>query len=160
MEQIAPNFTLPNENNASVSLYDYLAKGPVMLVFYPGDFTPVCTKQLCDYQENMDKFTARGIQVLGISADDPEKHQKFIKKFGFTFPLLTDPGKKIAKLYDCKSAFMLGAVSRAIVLINQRKEIVYRYKEPIAITRRESEELLGEVDRLIQSGLLQSKKNL
>ena len=89
----APAFTLPGTGGRSYSLADYAGQ-PVVLVFYPGDDTPVCTKQLNTYNDGLDQFTDLGAQVLAISAQDIASHEKFSSKHGgFDFPLLADTGK-------------------------------------------------------------------
>ena len=75
----APPFTLPDASGQMVSLGDFIGK-KVLIIFYPGDDTPVCTAQLCDYRNNVSEFSKRGIAVLGISADSPESHQRFAEK--------------------------------------------------------------------------------
>ena len=91
----APDFTLPATGDRNVSLSDYAGR-PVVLVFYPGDDTPVCTKQLNSYNDELEKFTELNAQVLGISAQDVTSHTAFSGKHGFEFPLLADTDKKVA----------------------------------------------------------------
>ena len=94
----APDFTLPATGGTDVSLHDY-AGHPVVLVFYPGDDTPVCTKQLNSYNDELEQFTRLDAQVLGISAQDVSSHDAFAGKHGFSFPLLADVDKTVAGLY-------------------------------------------------------------
>lgn len=148
VEAAAPEFALPDANGKTVSLADVLAKGPALLVFYPGDFTLVCTKQLCDYRDRFDEFKDLGIQVVGISANPPTSHARFAKRYAFPFKLLTDEESKVAKAYNCTSAYMLGRVSRACFIVNKQGVIVYRYVEPTILTRRNSGELLEILRRL------------
>jgi len=75
----APDFTLPDQEGGMIALSSFRGR-KVLIVFYPGDDTPVCTAQLCDYRNNVTEFTKRGIAVLGISADSPESHKKFAAK--------------------------------------------------------------------------------
>src|SRR4051812_12852859 len=91
--QKAPDFKLQDDNAHWRSLADFTSKGPVMLVFYPGDYTPVCTKQLCGYRDSLSKFSEQGVQVVGISSDPPESHKEFGAEYALGFPLLSDPGK-------------------------------------------------------------------
>jgi peroxiredoxin Q/BCP len=112
-----------------------------LLVFYPGDFTPVCTKQLCEYRDHFDHFIKLGIQIIGISKNTPEEHAAFKKQYGFQFPLLSDPENVVAKEYKCGSKWMFGAVSRANVIVDQNQNIVYRYVEKLPITRRKADEM-------------------
>lgn len=139
----APNFSLRNQDGEIVELKKACAKGPVMLVFYPGDFTPVCTKQMCNYRDSFEEFKKFGVQIFGISANSGIEHQRFSADYMIPFPLLSDPGKEIAKLYDCTSFLMMGMVSRAVFIISQKQFILYRYVEPTVLTRRKADELVG-----------------
>ena len=100
----APDFSLPNQDNAQIALSSY--KGHyIVLYFYPKDNTPGCTKQACSIQANWDVFTKQGITVLGISYDSPKSHKQFSKKYNLRFNLLSDSNKKVAKLYGaCRYA--------------------------------------------------------
>ena len=94
----APDFTLPGTGGQDYSLNDFTGQ-PVVLVFYPGDDTPVCTKQLNSYNRDIEQFTEMNAQVIGISAQDVSSHEGFANKHGFTFPLLADVDKDVAGLY-------------------------------------------------------------
>ena len=137
----APNFELLNEANQKITLSSLISKSPLMIVFYPGDFTPVCTKQLCEYRDSFEDFTKLGIQIIGVSKNTPEEHKSFKEKYNFQFHLLSDPSNKIAKAFNCGSKWMFGAVSRAIVIVDQNQDILYRYVENLPITRRKVDEI-------------------
>lgn len=118
----APDFTLTDQHGNDFRLYDNLDK-KVMLVFYPKDNTPVCTKQLCDYSENYSQFEERGIRVVGISIGDDETQKEFAERHGFNFPVLNDKDRKVSKLYDAVS--ILGLSKRKIVLIDKDKSVLH-----------------------------------
>lgn len=139
--KIAPDFTLRDQNHQAVQLYKVLENGPTLLAFYPGDFTPICTKQLCNYSDNIATFKHFGMQILGISANTPDSHAKFVKKYNFPFPLLADPNKVITKTYGCQSLFMLGKTSRAVFIVSPKRLILYRYVEPTVLTHKNAGEL-------------------
>lgn len=139
----AMDFILDDHEGNEVSLREACKVAPVMLVFYPGDFTPVCTKQLCNYRDNMSQFAEMGIQIFGISGNGPEEHKKFASEYNFPFLLLSDPGKSVAKKFGCTSLLMFGGVSRAVFIINTDMLILYRYVEPTSLSRRSADELLG-----------------
>lgn len=139
----APDFTLPDHKRSNVNLYQSLKVAPTMLVFYPSDFTPVCTAQLCNYRDSIEKFKGFGVQIFGISENSIEEHARFAQKYQFPFLLLTDKGQSVAKQFGCTSLFMFGKVSRAVFIINTSGIILYRYVEPLSITRRKAEELVG-----------------
>ncbi|MEW9547628.1 thioredoxin-dependent thiol peroxidase [Nonomuraea sp. NPDC050783] len=94
----APEFTLPTAGGGTVSLEDYRGKR-VILYFYPAAMTPGCTKQACDFRDNLGRLTAEGFVVLGVSKDKPEKLAKFAERDGLTFPLLSDPELTVHKAY-------------------------------------------------------------
>lgn len=94
----APAFKLLNQDEASVSLADFKGK-KVIVYFYPAASTPGCTKQACDFQENMNVLKKAGYVVVGISPDSPAKLTKFRKAEGLKFDLLSDPEMKVIKAY-------------------------------------------------------------
>jgi peroxiredoxin Q/BCP len=94
----APNFTLPASSGEEVSLSDYKGK-TVVLYFYPKDNTPGCTKEACDFRDNVRKFTNKKAVVLGVSPDSLKSHANFIGKFDLPFVLLSDPDHEVAEAY-------------------------------------------------------------
>ncbi|GAB2754311.1 thioredoxin-dependent thiol peroxidase [Amycolatopsis magusensis] len=90
----APDFTLTDSTGAEVSLSDFRGQY-VIVYFYPAAGTPGCTKQACDFRDNLGELNGAGYQVLGISPDKPEKLAKFVEAEGLTFPLLADPDKTV-----------------------------------------------------------------
>ena len=150
----APGFSLEDENGATWQLVDALKGGSILLVFYPGDFTPVCTKQLCAYQGAMDAFTQLGVRLVGISPNPAESHRKFKAEYGFSFPLLTDVDKHVTRLYGVTSLFMFGGTSRAVVLVGKDGKIAYRYVEPTALTHRNPAELMAAITKLKAKNLI------
>lgn len=95
---LAPDFSLSDENNTTHALVDYRGKW-VVLYFYPKDMTPGCTVEACDFRDNMERITAIGAVVLGVSADTAAAHKKFIEKKSLNFPLLADIDKKVCQAY-------------------------------------------------------------
>ena len=94
----APAFTLPDADGKKVSLADYKGQR-VIIYFYPAASTPGCTKQACDFRDNLAGLNHAGIAVLGISPDQPAKLAKFRDKEGLTFPLLSDPDHAVLEAY-------------------------------------------------------------
>lgn len=148
----APDFTLKDQNGQDVRLADVLKQSPALIAFYPGDFTPVCTRQLCGYSENMETFRSFGVEVIGISSDSVGSHAKFAGKHGFPFALLSDPDKKVAKAYGCTSLFMLGKVSRAVFVVGKDGEILYKRVEATVVTHRSAADLREVLDGLKAAG--------
>ena len=94
----APAFSLPDQDGTKVSLKDFAGK-QVVVYFYPRDDTPGCTKEACQFNDNLQAFAKAKVQVLGISGDSAEKHRKFREKYGLTFPLLTDADHTVGEAY-------------------------------------------------------------
>ncbi len=140
----APDFELPDENETAVRLSDFRGE-KVLLVFYPGDNTPVCTRQLCDYRDGIDAFRDLGVRVIGVSNDSAESHREFKQKHRLPFTLLTDADLQVAEKYDCKG--MLG-MKRGVFLVDQNGLLRYVHVETVAIFRRKREELLAVIDQL------------
>jgi peroxiredoxin Q/BCP len=92
----APDFTLPDANGKDVSLADFRGQS-VVVYFYPAAGTPGCTKQACDFRDNLAELNNAGYQILGISPDKPGKLAKFVDAEALTFPLLSDPEKTVLK---------------------------------------------------------------
>ena len=94
----APAFSLPDEAGALVSSTSLSGK-PYVIYFYPKDDTPGCTKEACDFRDNLRAFNAQKVRVLGVSPDDPKRHAKFKEKYGLTFTLLSDTEKELIGAY-------------------------------------------------------------
>ncbi len=103
--EIAPNFKLPSTNGTEFSLDENLGE-PLIIYFYPLDFTPGCTKEACSFRDNFEVFRQANIKVLGISTDSVAKHLKFKDKHNLPFELLSDKGGKVSKLYDALLPFV------------------------------------------------------
>lgn len=141
----ATDFTLPDSQGKPTQLSSLWKKGPLLVVFYPGDFTPVCTAQLCDYRDGFSQFSSLNVQIVGISADSVEKHSDFAAKYNFPFPLLSDPSQQVVKALGCTSKWTFGLVNRAVCLISQEGEILWRFVEPLGFTRRKTPELMQKI---------------
>jgi peroxiredoxin Q/BCP len=94
----APAFSLPDESGAIVSSAS-LAGKPYVIYFYPKDDTPGCTKEACDFRDNLKAFNSAKVRVLGVSPDDPKRHAKFKEKYGLNFTLLSDVDKTLIGAY-------------------------------------------------------------
>jgi thioredoxin-dependent peroxiredoxin len=94
----APDFTLPDQDGTPVSLGDF-AGGQVVVYFYPRDDTPGCTKEACQFNDNLAAFDKAKVPILGISADSAEKHRKFREKYGLKLTLLTDADHAVGEAF-------------------------------------------------------------
>lgn len=121
--EIAPDFTLPS-TQGEITLSKRLADGAVLLVFYPGDDTPVCTKQLCDYRDNLAVFAGLGVQVVALNPQSIASHEKFAKKHDLPFPVAADEGGKVCKRYGAAGLF--GMTKRALVLVGRDGRVAWR----------------------------------
>lgn len=96
--QQAPELSIPDQDGKPVTLKSFKGK-QVVLYFYPKDDTPGCTKESCDFRDTESQIMRAGGMIVGVSLDGQESHQKFIKKFGLPFPLLSDEGAAVSKAY-------------------------------------------------------------
>jgi peroxiredoxin (alkyl hydroperoxide reductase subunit C) len=126
----APDFTLRNQDGAKVSLSDFRG-GKVLIVFYPLDFSPVCTDQLSIYQEVMPEIEARGVTVVGISVDSGFAHKAFQERLGIDMQLLADfePKGEVARAYG---AYLekFGHANRSLVLIDEEGVVEWVHESP------------------------------
>ncbi len=130
----APEFVLQDENGDEVSLSDLLANGPLILYFYPADFTPGCTKEACTIRDIHNDIQSVGLTVAGVSPQDAESHTKFRDKHNLPFTLLCDPDKVAIKMYDVDGPFGVG-VRRVTYLINQDRTIADAVQADLMIGR-------------------------
>lgn len=114
----APRFTLPDQTGKPVSLQGLLKNGPMVLYFYPADFTPGCTREACTIRDLHDELVAAGLQVAGISPQGTESHRRFAEKYQLPFLLLSDVGKAVIVDYGVNGPLGFG-VRRATFLIDQ-----------------------------------------
>lgn len=133
----APDFRLPS-TEGEIHLAERLTQGSVLLVFYPGDDSPVCTKQLCDYRDNLSVFADLGVDVLALNPQGVDSHERFAKKHGLPFPLLSDADKSVCRAYGALG--LLGAAKRALVLVGPDGRIRWRCAD-LPIFRRSADEL-------------------
>ena len=141
----APDFTLPGTGDREYSLSDFAGK-PLVIVFYPGDDTPVCTKQLNAYNDGLDQFSDLGAQIVGISAQSVDSHDAFSDKHGFHFPLLADTDKVVAGAYGTLGP--IGFPRRSIFIVDADGVIRYLHKAIAGLTYRPVGELIEELEKL------------
>ncbi|MEN1728328.1 MAG: peroxiredoxin [Pseudomonadota bacterium] len=140
----APDFELFDADGNTFRLSEHAGER-LLLVFYPGDDTPVCTRQLCDYRDGIEAFSELGVTVIGISPDDAVSHRAFREKHELPFILLSDPALEVAERYDSKA--ILG-MKRGVFLLDEGQIIRYRHVEAVALFRRRREELLDVIAEL------------
>lgn len=130
----APDFALPDDTGKKTSLKDLLRDGPLVLYFYPADFTPGCTREACSIRDIHSDLLAAGLRVVGISPQDTESHARFREEYQLPFVLLSDPDKAVIKRYDVDGMFGVG-VRRATFLIGQDRRIEDAVQADIRIDR-------------------------
>jgi peroxiredoxin Q/BCP len=118
----APDFELPGTGGKTYRLADYRGR-KLVLAFYPGDFTAVCTKQFCSYRDNGEQLDKLGAEVLGISSQSVESHERFSEEKRLNVPLLADEDKSVARAYGVLTGPM---VRRAIFVIDEEGIVRYR----------------------------------
>jgi peroxiredoxin Q/BCP len=118
----APEFILTSDEGVETSLTDLLRDGPLILYFYPADFTPGCTREACSIRDIHNDIQAVGLNVAGVSPQDVDSHRKFRDKYELPFTLLSDPDKEVIRMYDVDGMFGVG-VQRATFLIGQDRTI-------------------------------------
>ena len=145
----APDFTAMNQNGEKVKLSFFKNKKNVVLYFYPKDMTPGCTTEACDFRDNFKKF--RDTEILGVSIDSPERHQKFIEKQSLPFTLISDEDTKVAEKYGVwKEKSMYGkkfmGIVRSTFIIDKGGKIRKIY--PKVKVKGHVEEVLGILKEL------------
>ncbi|WP_273567695.1 peroxiredoxin [Maribacter halichondriae] len=98
-----PKFELKNQTGNTLRSSDFHGKKPVVIYFYPKDYTPGCTKQACNFRDSYEDFTNLGAEVVGISSDSAKMHRKFTSTYDLPFVLLSDPNKKTRKLFGVEN---------------------------------------------------------
>jgi len=135
----APDFTLNGVPEGRYHLADQLGK-VVVLAFYPGDFTPVCTRQLQHYEDKRQELVATGATMWAISTDTLEKHERMAKSYALTIPLLADTGGNVTNSYGVRS--LLGSARRSIFIIDRDGKVRYRHEDPLSLSYRSVEDIL------------------
>lgn len=118
------NFSLVDQHNNNFNLFDNLDKD-ILLVFYPKDNTPVCTKQLVDYSLNQAELQDYGIKIVGINIDTVDSHSSFCANNKIDFPILSDPEKIVSKRFEAIS--LLGQNKRKLVLVGKNRIIKFEH---------------------------------
>ncbi len=140
------DFELPDENGTPRKLSDFLAKGPVVLFFYPAAMTYGCTKESCHFRDLKTEFEGAGAQRVGISSDKVEKQKRFSEKHSFDFPLLSDPERKVAEMFGVKrgpisitpvkrSTFVIGTDSSLLAVIHSEVNMNQHAEHALEVLR-------------------------
>jgi len=146
---VVGDFELPDETGTPRKLSEFLAKGPVVLFFYPAAMTYGCTKESCHFRDLKAEFEKAGGQRIGISADTVEKQKKFSDKHSFDFPLLSDTDRTVAEMFGVKrggfsitpvkrSTFVIGTDSKLRAVIHSEVSMNQHAEKALEVLRSES----------------------
>jgi thioredoxin-dependent peroxiredoxin len=139
----APDFTLPDGKGEEWRLSDHRGK-VVVLLFYPGDETPVCTRQLCSLRDRWEDYMATGAEVVGISSDSGESHRKFAEHHQLPLRLLSDADRTVATLYGARS-FIPGRVARSVFVIDAQGILRYSDVRPVGLIRPKDDAIISVI---------------
>ncbi|WP_354639368.1 peroxiredoxin [Kitasatospora camelliae] len=145
----APQFTLPGlvldgdtAQRREYRLGDALG-GPLVLVFYPGDDTPVCTKQLCEYTSDLDRFKGLGATVWGVSPQDLDSHERFARRHRLAFPLLADTDRAVARAYGIAVPGL--GLRRSVFILDGEGTVRWRHVALAGLTFQHSDTLAARL---------------
>ena len=139
----APDFTLPDGEGNLWTLSAQRGK-VVVLLFYPGDETPICTRQLCSVRDRWEDYKATGAEVVGISTDSVDSHEKFASRHELPLRLLSDSEQRVANLYGARS-LIPGKVARSVFVIDAQGIIHHRKVQPLGLFRPKDDEVLAAI---------------
>jgi peroxiredoxin len=139
----ASDFTLKDGDGNDWRLSGHRGK-TVVLLFYPGDNTPVCTRQMCSVRDHWSEYQATGAEVVGISTDTVESHEGFAEKHSLPLRLLSDPGGKVSAEYGMKS-WLPGRSARGIVVIDKQGHVAYHKVQALSLFRPADEDVLAAI---------------
>jgi peroxiredoxin Q/BCP len=141
--QQAPDFALKDGEGKEWRLSDQRGR-VVVLLFYPGDETPVCTRQMCSVRDRWEDYAATGAEVVGISTDSPESHRKFTEHHSLPLRLLSDPDRRVSEMFDAKS-WLPGRSARAVVVIDAEGRVRHNKAQALSLFRPKDDEVLDAI---------------
>ena len=139
----APDFALKDGSGNDWRLSDNRGK-VVVLLFYPGDETPICTRQMCSVRDRWEDYSATGAEVIGISTDSVASHQEFAKHHDLPLRLLSDSDQAVANLYGAKS-LIPGKVARSVFVVDAKGTIRHRDVRPLGLFRPKDDEVIEAI---------------
>src|SRR5438094_8536786 len=142
----APDFTLKDGEGRDWRLSDQRGR-VVVLLFYPGDETPICTRQMCSVRDRWEDYTATGAEVVGISTNSVESHRAFAEHHELPLRLLADTDRKVADLYGAQS-LIPGKVARSVFVIDANGILRYREVRPLGLFRPKDDEIIQAIRKV------------
>ena len=134
---------MPDGDGATWRLSDHRGK-VVVLLFYPGDETPICTRQMCSVRDRWEDYSATGAEVVGISTNSVESHKNFAQHHDLPLRLLADVDRKVADLYGANS-MIPGKVARSVFVINPEGVITYRDVRPLGLFKPKDDDTIAAI---------------
>ena len=141
----APDFQLMDGSGATWRLSDHRGR-VVVLLFYPGDETPICTRQMCSVRDRWEDYSATGAEVVGISTDSVESHKNFAEHHDLPLRLLSDSDQSVANMYGAKS-LIPGKVARSVFVIDAAGKVRYRDVRPLGLFRPKDDEVIAAIKK-------------
>jgi len=141
----APDFTLKDGDGNDWKLSEQRGK-TVVLLFYPGDNTPVCTKQLCSVRDNWEDYAKTGAEVVGISTDSAASHKGFAEKYDLPLTLLSDEKGEVVEKYNVKS-WLPGRSARAVVVVDKNGVVRHHQVQSLSVFRPKDDEVLKAIEQ-------------
>jgi len=139
----APDFTLKDGDGKNWKLSDHLGE-TIAILFYPGDNTPVCTKQLCSVRDNWDDYEETGATIIGISTDSADSHKDFAEKHNFPFTLLADDKGEVIGEYGVKS-WVPGKSARAVVVVDKQGNVASHSVQSLGIFSPSDDDVIAAI---------------
>ena len=139
----APDFTLLDGDGSEWRLSDQRGK-VVVLLFYPGDETPICTRQMCSVRDRWEDYTATGAEVVGISTNSVESHKDFAEHHNLPLRLLADVDRKVADAFGANS-LIPGKVARSVFVLDANGVVRYRDVRPLGLFRPKDDEIINAI---------------
>jgi len=138
-----PDFTLSDSDGAEWKLSDHRGQ-TVVLLFYPGDDTPVCTRQMCSVRDHWTEYQATGAEVVGVSTNTVESHKKFAEKYHLPLRLLSDRDRNVSSMFGMRS-WIPGRAARGVVVIDKDGKLAYHKVQPTSLFRPADKDVLEAI---------------
>jgi thioredoxin-dependent peroxiredoxin len=135
--QKAPEFDVVSSDGKALKLSDFAGKKNVVLYFYPGDFTPICTKETCGFRDMYADLATKDTEVIGVSIDSDESHQKFAAEYKVQFALVSDKNRDLAKTYGATGLLqnILGKAGRVTYVIDKSGQIAAAFQGELSASK-------------------------
>jgi peroxiredoxin Q/BCP len=143
--ELAPEFEAQDQHERTLTLGSLLARGPLVIYFYPKDFTPVCSAQACTFRDASSELAALSANVVGVSQDPIDSHRRFAEKYRVPYSLIADPERRIIKLYGAALP-ILGRTLRVSYVIGKNGRILGAFHHELSAAKH-----LSDVKRALES---------